>query len=396
MRSSIFSGSVEELDVNYSADKFQSQRNKDVQYINLNKITLLTYIKDEIRRVLEECICGNKAMDEHSLVELLLISRFLGSAKLLAEPSLVQGLSKKEQLDIKLRCFTYRLLCYDLLNESGHFSNRYKEKILTVYSNEVERLVTFIQEADFNSYLLPDDLQRFIFRIGATKDGANIHVDDVINHLSSLFFKTMKRERKNPDVNVADKQDVKELKSRLVCFFHLQRFAVIDSIKLWSGLPLMDNFNIALPRLAASIIIGMIPVFFTDEINQWAYAEMQLFAAADWRSGLPKLLAPFLLLAFCWFYLNVEVRNILGYLDYKKATMLFVSGFFYSSVCSLFMHWLFTATFHLDPQNHFQPLFHLWGRPIFLELHFIQVSVSFFFGLVLQTIWEEKPISHPL
>src|SRR5690606_1884964 len=203
----------------------------------------------------------------------------------LGEQSLIQGLSYKDSLDIKLRCFAYRLLCYDLLLSSKAFHKEYQVNLLLAYFHEFDRFVTFIQENRFANYQLPDDLKKFLLQISVSKNELDstkkeVHVDDLVKYLVDTFLETKTdfysrlkqyEELKNLDVKV------RTLESRLVRFFYLPRFALKEAKAHKKRLSFIDRINLKAPRLGASIIIGTIPIFITDEINQWAYRELDIY-----------------------------------------------------------------------------------------------------------------------
>src|SRR5690606_38098086 len=205
------------------------------------------------------------------------------------------------------------------------------------------------------------------------------------------FYSRLKQyeELKNLDVKV------RALESRLVRFCYLPRFALKEAKAHKKRLSFIDRINLKALRLGASIIIGTIPIFITDEINQWAYRELDIYNKSagvfDPSALILSLFIPVIVLFACWVYLKVEVHNFLGFQNKRKVMRLLRIGLSYSFIISFVLHLIFTSTFHADSEfnSNFSTDIRIFGRYFFLELFILQMSVSFFLGLVLQTIWED-------
>jgi len=165
-------------------------------------------------------------------------------------------------------------------------------------------------------------------------------------------------------------------------------------------------FHAAVPRIAAGIIVGYLPIFFIDEV--WA------LAAQPWivLSSVALLMGFMTLL-----YLYIEVEGRLGdpALAFARARQIFFLGVFQAFGIGLVITGLVggimvlrawgggaAADLHALSQNvptfigqlprivGFEPFY------TFPSAVFVMTFLSFFIGTFLQLLWEDIPITEPL
>uniref|UniRef100_UPI00404BA287 hypothetical protein n=1 Tax=Desulfobacca sp. TaxID=2067990 RepID=UPI00404BA287 len=159
----------------------------------------------------------------------------------------------------------------------------------------------------------------------------------------------------------------------------------------------LDGIKLSFPRIIASIIIGYLPLIFTTETWYVSIAEA-------W--GVNFLL-PILTLSASMFYLFTEVKNNLEYTTevYRDRAR---SIFWFSLRVSLYLGMLLLpligvylpAEAKIDELSGGYP--YLWiffsyaNFCLFLKMLLFHVPLALFIGIIVQVIWEEKPVSYPL
>lgn len=166
-------------------------------------------------------------------------------------------------------------------------------------------------------------------------------------------------------------------------------------------------FRASVPRIAAGIIVGYLPIFFIDEI--WD------LAARSWLT----LFCIALLLGFTTLlYLYVEVQRRLGATDqaFARARQIFLLGVLQSFGIGLILTGLigrFMVLRNWSPQHgaesiealraHLPPFVGQLPEVVgidpfyaFPSAIFVMTFMSFFIGTFLQLMWEDIPITEPL
>jgi hypothetical protein len=166
-------------------------------------------------------------------------------------------------------------------------------------------------------------------------------------------------------------------------------------------------FHTSVPRIAAGIIVGYLPIFFIDEI--WGLAN---------RSWEILLLVSTLLAFVTLLYLYVEVqrRIVDANLAFQRARQIFLLGVLQSFAIGLLITGLtggFMASRNWSPGETGLPVEELRSilpptigqlprivgfDPfyIFPSAIFVMTFMAFFIGIFLQLLWEEIPITEPL
>jgi len=183
-----------------------------------------------------------------------------------------------------------------------------------------------------------------------------------------------------------------------VIWFFLYRFCWLRDLTF---------FHASVPRIAAGIIVGYLPIFFIDEV--WGLANRS--------SGLLVVVA--LLLGFTTLlYLYVEVQRRLGDSDlaFYRARQIFLLGVLQSFGAGLLItgltggymasrNWGGTeASVPVETLREILPTFvgelpKIVGvEPLytFPAAVFVMTFLSFFIGTFLQLLWEDIPITEPL
>ena len=166
-------------------------------------------------------------------------------------------------------------------------------------------------------------------------------------------------------------------------------------------------FHASVPRIAAGIIVGYLPIFFIDEVWGLANRSWALLVAVSILLGFTTLL-----------YLYVEVQRRLGDVDlaFSRARQIFLLGVLQSFVLGLVItgltggymasrNWaegdlpvpvetlreiLPTAIGQLPKIVGLEPLY------AFPAAVFVMTFLAFFIGTFLQLLWEDIPITEPL
>ena len=187
---------------------------------------------------------------------------------------------------------------------------------------------------------------------------------------------------------------------------------LVNSVVLWFLLyrfcwkKNLTFFHASVPRIAAGIIVGFLPIFFLDEV--WGLAEQ------SWT----MLARVALLLAFAnLLYLYIEVQRRLGdpALAFVRARQLFMLGVVQSFGVGLIITGLVggfmalrnwgggTATNIEVLRTQLEPFAGELPRIVGFEPFytfppaiFIMTFLAFFIGTFLQLMWEDIPITEPL
>jgi hypothetical protein len=165
-------------------------------------------------------------------------------------------------------------------------------------------------------------------------------------------------------------------------------------------------FHASVPRIAAGIIVGYLPIFFIDEV--WALAAQSWFVLSS-----VTLLMGFMTLL----YLYIEVEGRLGdaTLAFARARQIFFLGVFQAFGIGLvitglvgwFMvlrNWGGGTVADLGTLSQSVPAFvgqlpRIVGFEPFYTFPpavFLMTFLSFFIGTFLQLMWEDIPITEPL
>jgi hypothetical protein len=165
-------------------------------------------------------------------------------------------------------------------------------------------------------------------------------------------------------------------------------------------------FHSSVPRVAAGIIVGFLPIFFLDEV--WSLSEQ------TWEA----LVRVALLLAFAnLLYLYIEVQGRLGdpALAFVRARQIFMLGVLQSFIAGLIVTGLVGGFMALRNwgggtapsvevlRGELGPFIGQLPRIVgfdpfytFPPAIFIMTFLAFFIGTFLQLMWEDIPITEPL
>jgi hypothetical protein len=166
-------------------------------------------------------------------------------------------------------------------------------------------------------------------------------------------------------------------------------------------------FHASVPRIAAGIIVGYLPIFFIDEVWALATRSWMMLTSVSLLLGFTTLL-----------YLYIEVQRRLGNADlaFARARQIFLLGLLQAFGAGLLITGLtgrFMASRNWSPEGAPLPMEALRETlPPFLgELPkivgfdpfytfpaavFVMTFLSFFIGTFLQLLWEDIPITEPL
>ena len=166
-------------------------------------------------------------------------------------------------------------------------------------------------------------------------------------------------------------------------------------------------FRASVPRIAAGIIVGYLPIFFIDEIWDLATRSWLTLACISVLLGFTTLL-----------YLYVEVQRRLGATDqaFARARQIFLLGVLQSFGIGLILTGLigrFMVLRNWSPQHEAGSIEALRAQlPPFVgqlpevvgidpfyafpSAIFVMTFMSFFIGTFLQLMWEDIPITEPL
>jgi hypothetical protein len=169
----------------------------------------------------------------------------------------------------------------------------------------------------------------------------------------------------------------------------------------------LSFFHASVPRIAAGIIVGYLPVLFIDEVWDLASRSAITLATLGALLGLVTLL-----------YIYVEVQRRLGdtTLAFTRARGIFLLGCLEALGVGMIITSLLgriMVSRNWSPggseipvealRGGLEPLFGQLPRVIGVDPFYVFPSsvvmmtfLSFFIGIVLQLMWEELPITEPL
>jgi hypothetical protein len=338
---------------------------------NRRKKSFLAVYRKILKSEVGQAVENNK----EDIVQLLLLQKFIQAAHVLTDPIRVSGISNSERKNISLCCYVLRMYILKLILENcskGEYPQlqAYVEK---AYVEEFKRFCEYLSEESFYGYILPDDdISRFFKKVWNKKE---LQLDDIV-------FGTIEEFTKIISVN----KTLKKYISKVINGFFLPRYNIYRCLKLQRFAPinLVGWINILLlPRLAASIIIGLLPILLTGELYEWYKSEiLNDKGAENWFEFFTGIL---LILIFG--YLFIETHNFLGFNSFKRALTIFLQGLVISLIFVLMTHPFSCYTLKNGCKN-------ITDLPF--SLLFLQTTASYFLGIVLQAIWEDKPITQPL
>ena len=165
-------------------------------------------------------------------------------------------------------------------------------------------------------------------------------------------------------------------------------------------------FRAAVPRIAAGIIVGYLPIFFLDEMWALAGQSWTMLSAVVVMLGFATLL-----------YIYIEVRRRLGdtQVAFGRARQIFLLGVLQSFSIGLAVTGLVGGFMAMRNWGSGQALSVAALRPellpfvgelprvlgleplyVFPTAIFIMTVLAFFIGVFLQLMWEDIPITEPL
>jgi hypothetical protein len=164
-------------------------------------------------------------------------------------------------------------------------------------------------------------------------------------------------------------------------------------------------FHASVPRIAAGIIVGYLPIFFIDEVWSLAARSIAIIVSVSFLLAMATLL-----------YIYIEVQRRLGNTDvaFYRARQIFVLGILQAFGIGLVITGLlgpFMAARNwgageTDVGSLRASLAPLVGQLpeivgfdpflIFPAAVFFMTFLSFFIGTFLQLMWEDIPITEPL
>lgn len=176
------------------------------------------------------------------------------------------------------------------------------------------------------------------------------------------------------------------------CFQERIKLLAESSLDRW-----LDRLKLYFPRIIASILIGYLPLMFTAE--SW-YVSISIY----W--GINFIL-PLLTLGVSIFYLLTEVKNNLEYTApiYRERAL---TIFWFSLRTSLYLGLLLLPLLavYLPPDAKIgdlsgrYPYFWIFSSCdtfcLFLKMLLFNAPLALLIGIIVQVVWEEKPVSYPL
>lgn len=176
------------------------------------------------------------------------------------------------------------------------------------------------------------------------------------------------------------------------CFQERLKLIAESRLDAW-----VDRIKLYFPRIIASIIIGYLPLIFTAE--SWYVSVAEAWGV--------NLLLPVLTLFASIFYLFTEVKNNLEYtssLYRARARTIFWFSLRASLYLGILLLPLIAVYLPADAKigNLSGNYPYLWiflscdNFCIFLKMLIFNVPLALFIGIIVQVIWEEKPVSYPL
>ncbi|HFJ9404082.1 TPA: hypothetical protein ACGW3F_003165 [Bacillus paranthracis] len=424
------------VDLSSNDSEKAHQNNIDSQNLNFRKKILY---KNILMEYIPKYLVENQ---NQNIVEMTLLTRFLHSSHILSDFNTGFVTSNIEIINYKLISHVCRLGIFikilKILDDKDqnasltqHFhlinfnQDNFKKSVVHAFYNEFERFVDFVENTNFNTYVLNEKeeyicnirvlIQRFCEELEDStynnyiQNKELIEIDGVVDVLLKTFLKTDERLRKQIDVPFNEKK-ISNIVTKLINKFYLPRYSVEEAKKLKNYLTDQEKKNLSInlttPRLIASILIGFVPVILTGEINEWVAAlvtgqigdnhkTLGFLGPYPWiTTGMVLLLFCMIALLFCYKYIQTEIYNILGYHNKfykKKVSAIFLRGLCISFWISLIGNITFTFIYNY---GNTEMLREAIMTSIFLFM--IQVSFAFTLGLIIQAVWEDKPLTQPL
>jgi hypothetical protein len=149
--------------------------------------------------------------------------------------------------------------------------------------------------------------------------------------------------------------------------------------------------TLLIPRLFAGILIGYFPLLFASDVWKLAFN----------LQGLPAIISGIGSLALCWIYLNTEINNRIP--ETKERSSRVLQIFIIGVVESFLLGVVLTDIIALpiikellpDMNNSIYAFYGLFGI-IIPKVILVFFPMALLIGIVVQIIWEDKPITHPL
>ncbi|RSK26553.1 hypothetical protein EJF36_06590 [Bacillus sp. HMF5848] len=332
-----------------------------------------------------------------SFFDLLVCQKFFSVSRMLTDERIMQ-ISLNESVNISLRTYIYRLYSFiALLNHGDEQNEKFKKQICNAFFKEYQRFIEFIEQTNFDRYILPEDIQSFISKI-TKKSIREINIDVTIDTIIELSIKSFKK------VDIFYKNElhaIKQYTRKVIHSFNLPRYDLLGScMKNFRfgifNISLTQLINSVAPRLIAALIIGLVPFVLTGEIYEW-YAQQYLIQK---NSTFPIIALSIIFLFITFLYLRTEIRNIIGYDNnkvFKRLLYIFSLGVIYSTILTFL-----TApfeTYYIEKEISslgLQPFTFANFRFYSAELELFRISAALLFAVILQMVWEDKPITQPL
>lgn len=171
-------------------------------------------------------------------------------------------------------------------------------------------------------------------------------------------------------------------------------------------------FDLQLPRLIAGIVVGYLPIVFEENAWRWAAQLSQSVSLLMMLVGG--------IVALCVLYTGAEINRVLRSnvgtrsrgVDWKIARRtlartwpVFIRGLSYAFLFGIVLSNVLGNHIYSDPSScSVQGSSRIWqecvpalsGSRIYPGILFIFMWLSFFIGLFIQLIWEDKPLTDPL
>ncbi|NNV06833.1 hypothetical protein [Geobacillus sp. C56-T2] len=366
------------FDLEVSENKIEVGKNiNSSRFWDKYKETIETKVKEE----LEQC--------SNDIVRLLLLQKLLQMTHILADPIRVSRISDNERKHLNLFGYFVRMhILHTLLQrEEMRDYDQLRQNIENEYRKEFEHFCEYLSEEAFYRYDLPSYTREvFAAILGKT----HFEFDDIVVHILEKYM----------NYRGPDQMDQSEKKciSKVINGCLLPRYNVPECLKLVKVTKNRgDRINIhLLPRLLSSILVGFLPVLLTGELYEWYRNVVKDHIIAQ----LIIVLFSVLLLLLAYGYLSLEIKNFLGFWAWKRARVIFGRGLAWTFlIASLLIPF---SGYMLLGEEEFGKIESFWGfierlaENNMLYLLLFQVALSYFLGIVLQAIWEDKPITQPL
>lgn len=140
-------------------------------------------------------------------------------------------------------------------------------------------------------------------------------------------------------------------------------------------------FKLLLPRLIAALMVGFIPIVLTGELWQWLGGLGPGTAASISCSAI----------IISFIYLYIEISNAVRKKVFSRAFNLLLHGMMVAFYLGYLVDLVFTDFYfsvYFPHSSH--------SSAIHLPVIFTFSPLALLFGIFVQIIWEDKPITHPL